>query len=209
MQNIFIIAAASGTGKTSLASALSTSLENIKVSISHTTRPIRSGEKADESYFFVDEATFKSMIDAEEFLEYAQVFGHYYGTSKKWVKDRLREGQDVILDIDWQGAHRIRELMPENTVSIFLLPPSASALRHRLKTRNRDHAEIVEDRFKRASGEIEHYNEFDYLIVNDDFDDALSDLISIVKAHRLKLERQELKYQKLLEDLLWIGGVQS
>jgi guanylate kinase len=199
---LFIIAAASGTGKTSLANALVLSLPDIKISISHTTRPIRQGETDGVSYFFIDETNFKDMITKDLFLEYAEVFGFFYGTSRQWVLHELEIGNDVILDIDWQGAQKVRELMPQNTVSIFLLPPSRAILKKRLETRNRDTADIVSDRLQKASGEIQHYKEFDYLIVNDAFEAALADLCSIISAHRLKTSCQELKHTRLLADLL-------
>lgn len=199
---LFIIAAASGTGKTSLASALADSLNDVRISISHTTRPIRQGEKKDESYFFVENTTFQDMIEGNLFLEYAKVFGFLYGTSRQWVLEQLEAGIDVILDIDWQGAQKVRQVMPQNSISVFLLPPSREELQKRLETRNRDSQAVVTDRLNKASGEIAHYKEFDYLIVNDTFEKALSDLRSIILATRLKTSRQEHKYSSLLADLL-------
>jgi len=199
---LFIIAAASGTGKTSLAKALSTTLDDIVISISHTTRSLRAGEQNELSYFFVDRSEFENMVQNSEFLEHAEVFDHYYGTTKKWVLEQLKSGKDVILDIDWQGAEKVRNAMPGSTVSIFLLPPSKQALKQRLKTRNRDSEEVVLDRLSKASFEITHYKDFDYLIVNDNFEKALIDLQNIVCAHRLKCSRQAVKYDKLLKELI-------
>lgn len=200
--SLFIIAAASGTGKTSLANALAGSILDICISVSHTTRPMRFGEKENLSYFFVEKNAFEEMIAAKEFLEYAEVFGHYYGTSQRWVLEQLQSGKDVILDIDWQGAQKVRRAMPESVVSIFLLPPSRDILRHRLETRNRDSAEIVADRLLKADSEVQHYNEFDYLVINDNFDQALMDLKNIILAQRLKCHRQAVKHKKLLAEFL-------
>jgi len=199
---LFIIAAASGTGKTSLAKALATSLSNMVISISHTTRALRVGEQAGVSYFFTDEKEFENMIHTKQFLEYAKVFENYYGTTRKWVVDELQKGQDIILDIDWQGAEKVRQAMPNSAVSIFLLPPSRSILKQRLENRNSDSAETVAKRLSEASSEIAHYKDFDYLIVNDNFDQALLDLQNIVSAHRLRCSRQQIKYAKLLEELM-------
>lgn len=200
--SLFIIAAASGTGKTSLAKALAETLNDISVSISYTTRPMRVGEVADRSYFFVDEAKFKAMVEADLFLEHAKVFGFYYGTSRQWVFDKLKHGQDVILDIDWQGAKKVKKACPKEAVSIFLLPPSRLALRQRLETRKRDSEAVMADRLDKAGQEIKHFHEFDYLVINDDFDKALADLKDIIRAHRLQCSRQASKYAGLLEELL-------
>lgn len=200
--SLFIISAASGTGKTSLATALANSLNDIAISVSHTTRQIRPGEQKDSSYFFVDNNTFENMINNGEFLEYAKVFGNYYGTSKKSVLEHLKDGKDVILDIDWQGAHKVKEIMSESAFTIFLLPPSRETLRNRLETRNSDDSKTVAERLTKANDEISHYTEFDYLIINDDFNKALSDLTNIVLATRLKCIRQKKLHERLLEDLL-------
>jgi len=199
---LFIIAAASGTGKTSLAKALSLSLNDIAISISHTTRSLRNGEQNNSSYFFIDKKSFKKKIEASEFLEYAEVFGNYYGTERKWVLEQLTNGKDVILDIDWQGAKKVRKIMPESVVGIFLLPPSKQVLRQRLEMRNRDGKQVVLDRLDKAGFEISHYKDFDYLIVNDDFEKALADLRNIVCTHRLRCSRQAVKYAKLLKELI-------
>ena len=199
---LFIIAAASGTGKTTLANALAKAMPNIKISISHTTRPIRPIEQNDSSYFFVDEKEFKNMVENNMFLECANVFGNYYGTSRDWVLKTLNAGYDIVLDIDWQGAKDIRQIMPNNTVSIFLLPPSREILKKRLAERNSDNAEVIMNRIAKASNEISHYNEFDYIVINDDFTRALDDLCAIIKAKRLECATQAKKHSELLADLL-------
>lgn len=200
MNNIYIIAAASGTGKTSLVNSLIESLDNIVISISHTTRPKRSKEKKGENYYFVDEKIFLEMIKRNEFLEYAKVFDHYYGTSKKWVDEKLNEGLDVILEIDWQGAQRVKKLMPKST-SVFVLPPSFEELKKRLLNRNQDHQETISKRLSEASGEMQHCREFDYILINDKFDDAVADLHSIIRSHRLLTENQLTKQKQLLDEL--------
>lgn len=198
--NVYIIAAASGTGKTSLAKALVESIDNIKVSISHTTRPQKSAELSDLHYFFIDTKKFETMIEHGLFLEYAKVFGYYYGTSAQFVENQIKNGIDVILDIDWQGAKQIRKKL-KNCISIFLLPPSKEALKKRLETRKRDDAAVIAERLKMASLEISHYNEFDYIVINDNFTTALHDLKSIIFAERLKLEAQVIRHSKLLKEL--------
>ncbi|EKE01977.1 MAG: Guanylate kinase [uncultured bacterium] len=197
---LYIIAAASGTGKTSLAKALVATVENVKISISHTTRPIRSGETADRDYFFVDEVAFESLIKKEEFLEHARVFNHYYGTSRRWVEGQLNAGIDVILDIDWQGAQQVRKRM--GCISIFLLPPSRNELRLRLERRKREDAKIIEDRLAAAGSEISHCKEFDYIVINDKFESALEDLKAIVCGKRLQCEHQIKKHDMLIKELL-------
>lgn len=196
---LYIIAAASGTGKTSLAEALSRTLENIKISISHTTRPIRANEKANQHYFFVTAAEFEKLIEKQAFLEYASVFGHYYGTSRQVVLDSLNAGFDVILDIDWQGARQVRERIECTT--IFLLPPSYAELRIRLEKRKREDSSLIEERLSAASSEISHYKEFDYVIINDKFEDALLDLQDIVRSQRLRLKNQAAKHNDLIKEL--------
>ncbi|CAL7961786.1 guanylate kinase [Gammaproteobacteria bacterium] len=197
---LYIIAAASGTGKTSLAKALATTVENIKISISYTTRSIRAGEVTNQNYFFVDVATFESLIKQKEFLEHAQVFGQYYGTSRQWVETQLNAGIDIILDIDWQGAKQVREQI--NCVSVFLLPPSRAELRLRLEKRKREDAKIIEDRLAAASSEIAHCKEFDYIVINDKFEDALEALKAIINSKRLQCEHQIKKHAMLIGELL-------
>lgn len=197
---LYIVAAASGTGKTSLTKALATTEENIKISISHTTRSIRTGEIANQDYFFVDTTTFESLIKQKEFLEYAQVFGYYYGTSRQWVETQLNTGTDIILDIDWQGAQQIRKQI--SCISIFLLPPSRKELRLRLEKRKREDAKVIEDRMAAASSEIAHCKEFDYIVINDKFATALEDLKAIIHSKRLQYEHQIEKHGMLVSELL-------
>jgi guanylate kinase len=197
---LYIIAAASGTGKTSLAKALASSIKNTINSISYTTRPIRVGENQNQDYFFVSQEAFLSMAQHKEFLEYAKVFAYYYGTSKKWVEEQLLAGIDVILDIDWQGAQQIREQMA--CVTIFLLPPSYIELRSRLEKRKRDDSKIIEDRLAAASSEISHCKEFDYIVINDRFEVALEDLKNIVYSERLRCKYQLNRYNALIDGLI-------
>ncbi|HBC71730.1 MAG TPA: guanylate kinase [Coxiellaceae bacterium] len=196
---LYIVAAASGTGKTSLAEALTKTVDNIKISISHTTRQIRANERTGQNYFFVTPEEFESLIEKNAFLEYAQVFDHYYGTSRKWVEEQLNMGIDVVLDIDWQGARLVREQI--QCVSIFLLPPSSAELRLRLERRKREDSQIIEQRLATASSEIAHYKEFDYVVINDKFENALADLQTIVQSQRLRLRYQTEKYATLIEEL--------
>ncbi|MFT5483520.1 MAG: guanylate kinase [Halieaceae bacterium] len=198
---LFIVSAPSGAGKTSLVNALVEALEDIQVSVSHTTRPMRPGEVDGINYHFVDQQAFVTMTSAGEFLEQATVFGNSYGTSQAWVEATLAIGRDVILEIDWQGADQIRHLIPE-TVSIFILPPSRAALRQRLEGRGQDSDEIIEGRLAAAVSEISHYADTNYLVVNDDFDTALTDLIAIVRACHLQSAKQFDTQQELLSELL-------
>lgn len=199
--NIFIVAAPSGGGKTSLVDRLMSIMDNMAVSVSHTTRDKRAGEVDGEHYFFVDEQTFQKMVEEDAFIEHAAVFGHHYGTSYIQIEERLKQGVDVVLDIDWQGAMQIKQRF-KNAVSIFILPPSCEALRQRLEARQRDNPDVIEMRMQRAQDEMAHYSEFDFLIVNDTFECALSDLRSIVLSYRLKLAYQTYKQRKLLSLLL-------
>lgn len=199
--SLFTIAAASGSGKTSLVKALTDSMDNLQVSISHTTRPLRIGEEQGCHYFFISKQQFLNMIAANEFLEHAEVFGHYYGTSKSWVEEKLYAGIDVILEIDWQGTAQIRKQFPHST-SIFILPPSINALRERLVKRQQDSIEVIERRLAMASSEIAHCTQFDYLVINDHFEKAFMDLRAIISAKRLECAIQRKRHGKLLEDLL-------
>lgn len=198
---LYIISAPSGGGKTSLVNALIASMTDITVSISYTTRPQRPGEFDNVNYHFIDETTFHELSAQGAFLEHAQVFGNYYATGKQWVEDKLATGQDVILEIDWQGAQQIRRLMPQY-VGIFILPPSREVLYARLKQRAQDNPAIIEKRMAQASNEIKHYNEYDFLVVNDDFEHALSDLRAIVRAKRLTQQNQQLRYARLIDNLI-------
>ncbi len=199
--NLYIVAAPSGGGKTSLVKKLLHALDDIEVSISHTTRAQRPGEKDGVDYFFVDEQQFMKMIDENAFIEYARVFDHLYGTSIEQIQSRLQKGIDIVLDIDWQGAQQIRHLFPD-TVSIFILPPSLEVLKKRLKNRRQDDEQTIQVRMQKAQEEMSHYSEFDYLIVNDDFADAALELQAIVIANRLRISRQSLKQGKLLSFML-------
>lgn len=198
---LYIFSAPSGAGKTSLVKALLERTNNIKVSVSHTTRASREGEIDGKDYNFVSQDTFKDLINQSAFLEHAQVFDNFYGTSQAWVEQELKEGQDVILEIDWQGAKQIRQQMPETT-SVFILPPSHDELLRRLTGRGTDSEEIIQKRMKDAEKEISHYGEFDYLIINDDFDIALQELQSIVLARRQLTPFQSEIHQDLLRNLL-------
>lgn len=187
--NLFIVTAPSGAGKTSLVSALLADDPHVKLSISCTTRAPRPGEVDGVDYRFVPEARFIQMLEAGEFLESAEVHGSRYGTSQKWVEEQLQAGEDILLEIDWQGAAQVRKLFP-NTVSIFILPPSVDELEHRLNKRGQDSAEVIAVRVANAREEISHVAEFDYVIINDRFDTALQDLQAIVRTHRLKAGKQ-------------------
>ena len=176
-------------------------MPDIKASISHTTRPMRPGEKEGINYHFVSEEIFLSLINKEAFLEHAQVFNHFYGTSKEWVEKTLSEGVDVILEIDWQGAEQIRDLIPESK-SIFILPPSLEALEERLIKRGQDDPIVIKRRLAAAKEEISHYMMADYLLINDGFDETLVELNSIILHERLKLQSQKQKNLNLLNSLL-------
>lgn len=198
---LYIISAPSGAGKTSLVKQLRADLDKLAVSVSHTTRPMRSGESHGIDYFFVTVNQFKEMIDRQAFLEHAQVFDNFYGTAQQTVEDNLALGLDVILEIDWQGAQQVRKMLPDS-VSIFILPPSISVLRQRLQSRGQDNADTIARRMADAVTEMSHYPEFDYLIVNDDFALALNQLKSIITANRLLQNRQQSLLAPLLQDLL-------
>lgn len=198
---LYIISAASGTGKTTLVKALLAQTQGIGVSVSHTTRKPRPGEVNGQDYYFVDHPQFEGMIGAGNFLEHAEVFGNYYGTSEAAVKERLNAGHDVILEIDWQGAQQVRHLMPE-CVGIFILPPSREALLSRLTGRGQDAAEVIQRRMDEAVSEMTHYNEYTYVVVNDDFETALGELKAIVRAHRLLLPVQAERHAPMISALL-------
>ena len=194
---LYVISAPSGAGKTSLVAQMLKQDEKLGVSVSHTTRPIRTGEQDGVNYHFVSREAFEAMINRGDFLEHADVFGNYYGTSQVWVKQTLATGQDVILEIDWQGAEQVRHLMPD-CVSIFIVPPSPEALKDRLTGRGTDEPEVVARRLNEAADECSHAVEFDYLVVNDDFDTALDDLLAIVRCHRLRMQAQQVRHSGLL-----------
>ncbi len=175
--------------------------EDVRVSVSYTTRPPREGEKDGVDYNFVDEPAFREMIERGVFLEHANVFGNQYGTSREWVERQLAEGMDIVLEIDWQGARLVRQALSE-CVGIFILPPSRRELEARLQGRGQDDKAVIERRMQEAVREMSHYAEYDYLVVNDDFSAAVSDLRSIVRARRLARREQEARLEALLEDLL-------
>jgi guanylate kinase len=187
---LFIVSAPSGAGKTSLVAALLKSMSGIGVSVSHTTRAKRPGEVDGLNYHFVDEPRFAAMEARGEFLESAVVFGHRYGTSRHAVTEALAAGRDLVLEIDWQGARRIRDLFPA-AVSVFLMPPSIEELQCRLERRNEDGPEVIARRMQAAREEMAHYKEYQYLVVNDDFERARGDLEAIVRAARLSTARQQ------------------
>ena len=201
--NLYIISAPSGAGKSSLINALLADLprSQVQLSISHTTRNPRPGEEHSVHYYFTQHAEFKRLIEQGHFLEWAEVFGNYYGTSLPMIERSLEQGIDVFLDIDWQGARQIREKVP-NVKTIFILPPSKAELEKRLIGRGQDSAETIAKRMSEAVSEMSHYNEFDYVIVNDDFQTALSELKSILTAERLKQAVQAERHQGLISQLL-------
>lgn len=198
---LYIISAPSGAGKTSLVKALTDSEPLIRVSVSHTTRAMRPGESDGVNYHFVAREQFHTMLDKNAFLEHAEVFGNLYGTSQAWVEQTLADGFDLILEIDWQGAQQVRRLMPQAR-SIFILPPTQEALRHRLTSRGQDSGEIIEQRMREAVSEMSHYVEYDYIVINDDFSHALSDLKAIFRANQLRQQSQQQRHLGLLNELL-------
>lgn len=198
---LYIISAPSGAGKTSLVKQLKNDMDKLVVSVSHTTRAMRNGEVDGIDYFFVSVDAFKAMIEAQAFLEHAQVFDNFYGTAQKTVEANLAHGLDVILEIDWQGAQQVRKMLPDS-ISIFILPPSIEILKQRLENRGQDNDETIARRMRDAVTEMSHYPEFDYLVVNDDFDLALNQLKSIITANRLLQSTQQQALAPLLQNLL-------
>lgn len=199
--SLYIISAPSGAGKTSLVKALLEQDSLICVSVSNTTRAARPGEVDGKDYHFTEMTEFDRMIAAGDFLEYAEVFTNKYGTSKRWVEQTLDEGRDVILEIDWQGAAQVRELMPD-AVSIFILPPSRPELERRLNNRGQDSDDVIAQRMSEAVSEMSHYHEFDYLVVNDQFEQSLSELQAVFTARRQLLASQQLRHREMIEQLL-------
>lgn len=192
-----IVSAPSGAGKTSLVSALVKELPNLKVSISHTTRAIRPGEVDGVNYHFISTAEFEKKIAENEFLEYAKVFKNYYGTSRQWLSEELQQGSDVILEIDWQGAQQVRQFFSE-ALSIFIFPPSLTVLETRLIQRGQDDANTIAIRLQEARHEMSHFPEFDYLVINDDFQTALIELKSIIIAAKHSQKRMTTIFQEIL-----------
>ena len=198
---LFTVSAPSGAGKTSLVEALAQIDGKVCVSISHTTRTMRPGEQDGVNYHFVTEAAFQEMLSRTAFLEHARVYQHFYGTSQAWVEEKLRTGDHVILEIDWQGAQQIKRQRPDS-VAIFILPPSRAALEQRLNNRGQDDASVIAQRMDQAVDEISHYPEADFIVVNDDFELALVELQCIVDSQGLQTESQIIRHQSLLTELL-------
>lgn len=199
--SLYIISAPSGAGKTSLVKALLEQTEDIMVSVSHTTRTMRPGEVDGSDYHFVALPEFKSMIEAGDFLEHAQVFDNFYGTSHAAIQQQLEAGVDVILEIDWQGAQQVRQVVPD-CCAIFILPPSIEALQQRLRGRGQDGEEVIARRMRDAKAEMSHFAEFDYLLINDQFELALQELQAIIVARRLRGAVQGKRYATKLASLL-------
>lgn len=198
--NLFIISAASGTGKTSLVKSLLEMMPNLYVSISHTTRPKRAYETDGIHYHFVEKNEFESLIQTNQFLEYATVFDNYYGTSKTWVEQQLQQGKDIILEIDWQGAQQVKKLI-QDAIKIFILPPSYETLKTRLIGRG-DDSDLINKRMESARNELIHYNEYDFIVINDDFELALTELKSLVDTMKLGYTQQQDFYDDFLDKLL-------
>ncbi|MGB1263738.1 MAG: guanylate kinase [Cognaticolwellia sp.] len=201
--NLFILSAPSGAGKSSLIAALlkQASPRPMQVSVSHTTRAPRPGETNGEHYHFVSKQQFEQSIADKHFYEYAEVFGNYYGTSEVAIDQQLAQGIDVFLDIDWQGAQQVRMKKPEVT-TIFIAPPSKQELEQRLRGRGQDSEEVIQGRMAQAQAECSHFQEFDYIIINDDFEQALADLTTVVNNQRLKRSQQACQHQDLFTELL-------
>lgn len=198
---LIIVSAPSGAGKTSLLKALLERNDRLVLSISHTTRPPRPGEVSGEHYYFVPEEEFLELMGKGAFLEHARVFDYLYGTSEAAVHEQLMAGRDVILELDWQGAQQVRRRFPE-VVSIFIVPPSIEALEQRLSNRGQDDASVIARRMRDARNELSHYPEYQYLVVNDDFEQALSELHSIVESEHLRTERNALHHAQVLSEML-------
>lgn len=195
--SLYIVTAPSGAGKTSLVRELVKGDDSLRISVSHTTRPRRDGERDGIDYFFVEREEFQRKLEAGAFLEHAEVYGHYYGTSREWVNRQREQGIDVILEIDWQGAGQVRKLDP-GACSIFILPPSVATLRQRLETRALDDAGTIEKRMQQAHREIAQGEKSDYLVFNKEFERALADIRAIIRARRLRREEQMDRYARLL-----------
>ncbi|MEC9414254.1 MAG: guanylate kinase [Pseudomonadota bacterium] len=197
---MFVLSSPSGAGKTSLSKKILELDDEIFLSVSYTTRPSRPGETDGKDYFFVDNKIFGDMRDNNEFIEYAKVFDYYYGTPRQPVNDKLIKGKDVLFDIDWQGTQQLMNQSKDDLVKVFVLPPSIEELERRLKERNQDNEGTIQKRMSRASDEMSHYAEYDYILVNEDFDKTIKKILSILQAERLKHHRQ-IKTQKIVKDL--------
>ncbi len=200
MANLFIVSAPSGCGKTSLVKALINDVPEISVSVSHTTRKPRPGEVNGKNYHFVSKDVFDTMVKENAFVEYAKVFDNYYGSSRKSIQDEISNNKDVILEIDWQGAKQIKE--NEAALSIFILPPSKEALHSRLQNRDQDSQDVIDKRMSEAEAEMCHFYEFDFVIINDNFDSALNDLKHIIYSSRLTTQEQSYRHNNLLKQLI-------
>lgn len=198
--DLFIISAPSGAGKTSLVKSLLQSDLDLNLSISHTTRSPRSSEVDGEDYHFVSQETFQRMLNNGEFLESAEVYGNFYGTSEKWIHEKTSAGQDIVLEIDCQGAKQVQRIFTRS-IGIFILPPSFEALAMRLNSRGEDDAKIIRKRLAAAREEVSHIHDFDYIVINNQLEYALHELICIVKAERLRRHRQLIKYHTLISQL--------
>jgi len=198
--NLFIVTAPSGAGKTSLVRALLAADANVQLSISYTTRPMRPGEADGRDYHFVSREQFQEMLGQGEFLESAEVYGNYYGTSQTWINQVMQSGKDILLEIDWQGAAQVRRIFPA-AIGVFILPPSLPALQQRLQGRGQDSADVIARRMEAAREDIGHVGEFDYAIINDEFDVAVDDLRAVFRAERLKIDRQLARHRDLISML--------
>ena len=201
MGRLYIVSAPSGAGKSSLLNALIEQVPDVKISISTTTRAKRPGEEDGKHYHFEGIEQFEGKIEKDEFYEYAKVFDNYYGTSKTWVAEQLASGVDVILEIDWQGAQQMRQIR-DDIITIFIVPPSIEALHNRLVGRGQDSDEIIAKRMSEATSEISHYDEYDYVVINDEFDHAVNMIKSIFQSNRLTLDAQQKSNKALLDNLL-------
>jgi guanylate kinase len=198
---VIIISAPSGAGKTSLVNAVLQRIPSLKVSVSYTTRAPRPGEKEGEAYHFITIDTFCAMRDHSDFIECAEVHGHFYGTSQRWIKERLAMGDDVILEIDWQGAEQVRRLMPEESSSIFILPPSYAVLKERLVSRAQDHPDTIRRRLAAAYEEVSYATTYDYCIINEEFEQAVEDLYCVLRSIRLKTNQVARSRTTLIQSL--------
>jgi guanylate kinase len=197
---VFMVSAPSGAGKSSLVAALLSEEKNIALSVSHTTRTPRTGERHGKEYFFVSQEQFASMREQGDFLECAQVYGNHYGTSRGWVEETLGSGKDIVLEIDWQGARQLRHVFAQ-AIGIFILPPSLPVLKQRLESRGKDAPDVIARRLAAAQEDVQHVGDFDYVIINKEFSEAVRDLTSIVRAERLRREPQVARHRELIEQL--------
>lgn len=198
--NLYVLSAPSGTGKTSLVWSLREQDDHIQISISHTTRPPRADEENSQCYHFVDQDTFLRMREEKQFLECAEVFGNHYGTSRQWVENQLQARQDILLEIDWQGARQVRAVYPD-CISIFVLPPHQEVLRQRLQMRGGEQHDMEPRLLQDTDREIAHYQEYDYILINDDFSRAVQELYAIVLAHRLHYPSHKQGYDQFVSTL--------